>query len=179
VIRARSIRYAQPRLVEIVEVDVPEPGPGQVQVEALACGICAWDLHLYERGAASEPPSGHEGVGRVTRVGAGVTGIGVPGDLWHLRGLTVVNSSPSSALRDTWPAAIRLLQRGQFDLQPLVSHVVELEAYRAARARHEATRRLHEGRRQARRVNQRESADCARRGRTQPGRGKWHVYPFG
>jgi L-iditol 2-dehydrogenase len=284
---ARSIRYTGPRLVEIVEVDVPDPGPGQVQVAGLACGICAWDLHVYANGCAWQPPPGHEGVGRVIRAGSGVVAVGegdvvvgcelgfsevatrsagglyvlpgaaaaspehwlvepvscaitgldhcqvragdriavvgcgfmglllvqllgrcpldalvavdldagrlelarrfgatetvradeasveelralgldcvvdssgtqggldlssaivkdggrlnlfgwnhgtgsFPGDLWHMRGLTVVNSAPSSAVRDTWPAAIRLLGRGHVDLAPLVSHVVGLDGY--------------------------------------------------
>lgn len=296
--RARSIRYTSPRLVEIVEVDVPEPGPGEVQVEGLACGVCAWDLHVYEQGCAWQPPPGHEGVGRVTRVGPGVgwlsagdlvagcelgftelatraasglyllpqtaaaapehwlvepvscavTGLdhcnvragdrvavvgcgfmglllvqllarcpldtlvaidlderrldlarrfgatdtvlageadvddlrglwldcvvdssgaqagldlasrivrdggrlnlfgwnhgtgSFPGDLWHMRGLTVVNSAPNSALRDPWPAAIRVLQRGHVDLAPLVSHVVGLDGYPALLAEATATR---------------------------------------
>jgi threonine dehydrogenase-like Zn-dependent dehydrogenase len=54
-----------------------------------------------------------------------------PGDVWHMNGLTVVNSSPGSALRDPWPTAIRLLDRGLIDLGPLVSHVVKLHEYPA------------------------------------------------
>ena len=30
------------------EVAVPEPGPGEVLVKTLACGICGSDLHAYE-----------------------------------------------------------------------------------------------------------------------------------
>ena len=46
-----------------------------------------------------------------------------------MNGITVVNSAPNSALRDPWPAAIRLLDRGIIDLEPLVSHVVPLKEY--------------------------------------------------
>jgi threonine dehydrogenase-like Zn-dependent dehydrogenase len=63
-----------------------------------------------------------------------------PGDLWHMRGLTVVNSAPNSAVRDTWPVAIRLLQRGLVDLQPLISHIVALESYPALLAEASAAR---------------------------------------
>ena len=49
--------------------------------------------------------------------------------LWHLGGFTVVNSSPSSRLRDPFPIAIRLIQSGFFDLRPLVTHVVSLNEY--------------------------------------------------
>jgi threonine dehydrogenase-like Zn-dependent dehydrogenase len=54
-----------------------------------------------------------------------------PGDLWHMNGITVVNSAPSSAQRDPWPVAIRLLARRQIDLEPLVSHLVPLDQYPA------------------------------------------------
>ena len=54
-----------------------------------------------------------------------------PGDLWHMNGITVVNSAPNSAERDPWPAAIRMLQRRYIDLEPLVSHVVSLDEYPA------------------------------------------------
>ena len=54
--------------------------------------------------------------------------------LWHLGGYTIVNSSPSSKLRDTFPSAIRLLENGFFDLTPLVTHVVELADYPALMA---------------------------------------------
>jgi threonine dehydrogenase-like Zn-dependent dehydrogenase len=297
-LKARTIRYTRPRLVEIVEVDVPEPGPGEVLVEGLACGVCAWDLHVYEEGCAWEAPPGHEGIGRVVCAGVGVeavqagevvvgSGLGFaelalrserglyvlpeaaakspehwlvepvscavtgldhcqvgagdriavvgcgfmglllvqllgrcpldaliaidlderrlklarqfgatdaitpgevdpdelrrvgfdcvvdssgvqagldlasrivkdggrlnlfgwnhgtgsfPGDIWHMRGLTIVNSAPNSAVRDTWPIAIRMLARGYVELQPLVSHVVELDRYPALLAEATATR---------------------------------------
>lgn len=48
---------------------------------------------------------------------------------WHLGGFTVVNSSPSSKLRDTFPPAIRLIHQGVIDLRPLVTHVAPLREY--------------------------------------------------
>ena len=50
---------------------------------------------------------------------------------WHLGGFTVVNSSPSSRLRDPFPAAIRLIHQGIIDLRPLVTHVEALNNYPA------------------------------------------------
>lgn len=50
---------------------------------------------------------------------------------WHIGGFTVVNSSPSAQLRDPFPAAIRLIHQGVFDLRPLVTHVVALPEYPA------------------------------------------------
>ena len=48
---------------------------------------------------------------------------------WHLGGFTVVNSSPSSRLRDPFPPAIRLIHQGIIDLRPLVTHVQPLPQY--------------------------------------------------
>ena len=61
--------------VRLDEVPVPSPGPGEVLVRVLACGICASDLHV----AAGVTPAGtlpltlgHEAVGDVAAVGADV-----------------------------------------------------------------------------------------------------------
>jgi len=48
---------------------------------------------------------------------------------WHGGGFTVVNSSPSSQLRDPFPPAIRLMHQGIIDLRPLVTHVTPLGQY--------------------------------------------------
>ncbi len=58
------------------EVPVPEPGPGQVQVKIEASGVCHTDLHAAEGDWPVKPTPpfipGHEGVGHVSAVGAGV-----------------------------------------------------------------------------------------------------------
>jgi len=65
----------------------PEPGPDQILLKVLACGVCRTDLHIHdgELGEAKLPlVLGHEIVGRVEALGSGVTGfaigerIGVP-----------------------------------------------------------------------------------------------------
>ncbi len=64
-------------------IDRREPRPGDVQMELLFCGICHSDVHQArdEWGGAMFPMvPGHEIVGRVTRVGPGVTKFKV-GDL--------------------------------------------------------------------------------------------------
>ena len=284
--KTRSVNYTAKELVEIIELDVHDPGAGEVQIQGLASGICASDIHVYKNGVDWPTCAGHEGIGRVIKLGAGVsklkegdwvTGIGLgftefynkperdlyriplstrkpehwivepvaciitgldhchlkageriavvgcgfmglmfvqalshtlidrliaidinpkrlamakkfgateiidaaevdtqklqelsidtvidcsgdqkglelsskivrpggrlnlfgwnhgtatfPGDLWHMNGLTVVNSAPNSSLRDPWPAAIRLIDRGLIDLEPLVSHIVPLSEY--------------------------------------------------
>ena len=63
--------------LERVEVAVPLPGPDELLVEVLACGVCRTDLHVAEgdlpvhrRGVVP----GHEVVGRVAGIGARVAG---------------------------------------------------------------------------------------------------------
>ncbi len=65
----------------------PEPGPDQILLKVLACGVCRTDLHIHD-GELGEPKLplvlGHEIVGRVEALGSGVTGfamgerVGVP-----------------------------------------------------------------------------------------------------
>ena len=60
----------------IDEVPIPEPGPGMIQVRIQASGVCHTDLHAAEGDwpVKPNPPfiPGHEGVGFVSGVGAGV-----------------------------------------------------------------------------------------------------------
>jgi propanol-preferring alcohol dehydrogenase len=69
--------YGQP--LQIEEVPVPEVPPGQVLVKVAACGVCHTDLHAADGDWPVKPPlpfiPGHEGVGHVAAVGAGVRGI--------------------------------------------------------------------------------------------------------
>jgi propanol-preferring alcohol dehydrogenase len=56
-----------------VEKAVPEPGPGQVRLRVLVCGVCRTDLHLAEGDLAPRRPRvtpGHEVVGIVDALGA-------------------------------------------------------------------------------------------------------------
>ncbi|WP_030622893.1 Zn-dependent alcohol dehydrogenase [Streptomyces sclerotialus] len=67
--------------LEIAEIQLPDPGPGQVRVKLAAAGVCHSDLSL-SNGTLKQPvPAvlGHEGAGTVTAVGDGVTGL-APGD---------------------------------------------------------------------------------------------------
>jgi L-iditol 2-dehydrogenase len=81
------VRYST-KAMDARLVDVPEPiaGPGQLKLKVEYGGICSSDARVLTR---EQPPSprfrppvvvGHEGVGRVVAIGAGVTGFAV-GDL--------------------------------------------------------------------------------------------------
>ncbi|RBY84480.1 NDMA-dependent alcohol dehydrogenase [Blastococcus sp. TF02A-30] len=66
---------------EIVELEVRDPGPGEVLVEMAYAGLCHSDEHLRHANPGGRYPivGGHEGSGVVTAVGPGVTGV-APGD---------------------------------------------------------------------------------------------------
>ncbi|MDV3123556.1 quinone oxidoreductase [Mycobacterium sp. 21AC1] len=68
-----------PDVLEYEEIDVTEPGPGQVLVRNDAVGLNFLDTYLRSGRYAAATPfvPGHEGAGVVERVGAGVTDIGV------------------------------------------------------------------------------------------------------
>ena len=67
--------------VEVVDIVVPDPGPGEAVVAVEACGVCHTDLHYREGGINDEFPFllGHEAAGTVEAVGEGVTDL-APGD---------------------------------------------------------------------------------------------------
>ena len=59
--------------VEVVTINVPDPGPGEAVVKIQACGVCHTDLHYREGGINDEFPFllGHEAAGVVEAVGDG------------------------------------------------------------------------------------------------------------
>jgi S-(hydroxymethyl)mycothiol dehydrogenase len=67
--------------VELVTINVPDPGPGEALVQVQACGVCHTDLHYREGGINDEFPFllGHEAAGVVEAVGPDVTEV-APGD---------------------------------------------------------------------------------------------------
>jgi propanol-preferring alcohol dehydrogenase len=70
-------QFGKPLVIR--EWDVPVPGPGQILVKTEACGVCHTDLHAA-RGdwpVKPNPPfiPGHEGIGLVVAVGAGVKAV--------------------------------------------------------------------------------------------------------
>ncbi len=75
------IARAKGAAVELVDVTVPDPGPGEAVVDISACGVCHTDLHYREGGIGDDFPYllGHEAAGVVESVGEGVTDV-APGD---------------------------------------------------------------------------------------------------
>lgn len=67
--------------VELTDIVIPDPGPGEVVVSVAACGVCHTDLTYRDGGINDEFPFllGHEAAGTVESVGAGVDSVR-PGD---------------------------------------------------------------------------------------------------
>ena len=63
--------------LEIQDLPIPEPGPGQVLVRMETSGLCHTDIHAAHGDWPVKPSlpfiPGHEGVGLVEQFGAGVT----------------------------------------------------------------------------------------------------------
>ncbi|MFJ4285654.1 NAD(P)-dependent alcohol dehydrogenase [Paenarthrobacter nicotinovorans] len=74
----RASVLTSPKTIELQEVAVPEPQPGQVLVRVTAVGVCGSDTHFYETGSIGdivvEGPIvlGHETAGEIVAVGPGV-----------------------------------------------------------------------------------------------------------
>ena len=64
--------------LEWTELADPQPGPGEIRVKVAACGVCRTDLHVVD-GELPDPKvpmiPGHEIVGRIDLLGAGVEGL--------------------------------------------------------------------------------------------------------
>src|SRR4051794_16310307 len=66
--------------LDLIDRDEPVPGPGELRVRVSTCGVCRTDLHLAEGDLLPRRPDivpGHEVVGRVDGVGAGVSRFGI------------------------------------------------------------------------------------------------------
>lgn len=75
--KAKAIRYYGPKDVRYEDVDVPEPGPGEVLIKVKAAGFCGTDLEVYDgvmfyftSGMTYTPITpGHEWSGEVVATG--------------------------------------------------------------------------------------------------------------
>ncbi|NNG37826.1 S-(hydroxymethyl)mycothiol dehydrogenase [Flexivirga sp. ID2601S] len=89
--------------VELVDIVIPDPGPGEAVVNVEACGVCHTDLHYREGGINDEFPFllGHEAAGTVEAVGEGVTDV-APGDFVILNWRAVCGQCRACAKGKPW-----------------------------------------------------------------------------
>ena len=108
--------------VEIREIEVPDPGPGEVRVRVQACGVCHTDLHYREGAINDEFPFllGHEAAGTVDAVGTGVDDLD-PGDFVVLNWRAVCGQCRACRRGRPWYcfATHNATQKMTLDRQPL------------------------------------------------------------
>ena len=108
---------------EIIEREIPSPGPGQVRIRVHACGVCHSDLYTKEGlwpGLQFPRIPGHEVAGVIDEVGSGVTtwtkgdraGVG-----WH-GGQD--NTCPACRAGDFGD-----VDKGHFDMPVVVDHTTQ------------------------------------------------------
>ena len=94
--RARAIYLVGPETVELREVDVPRPGPGELLIAIEAATTCGTDLKVFRRGGHPRMlqvpgPFGHEMTGRIVAVGGGARR--ADGERWREGDAVVVANS--------------------------------------------------------------------------------------
>src|SRR5687768_10814378 len=108
--------------VEVVTIEVPDPGPGEALVRIQACGVCHTDLHYREGGINDDFPFllGHEAAGVVESVGPDVTSV-EPGDFVILNWRAVCGACRSCRRGRPWYcfSTFNATQKMTLDGQPL------------------------------------------------------------
>jgi S-(hydroxymethyl)mycothiol dehydrogenase len=89
--------------VELVDIVVPDPGPGEAVVDIETCGVCHTDYHYREGGISDDFPFllGHEAAGRVSAIGEGVTHVAV-GDFVVLNWRAVCGECRACVRAEPW-----------------------------------------------------------------------------
>ena len=72
-----SLRFKGRSEIDVVDVAVPVPGPGQVAIDTVASALCGSELHGYVGPGFETGNFGHEGAGIVSALGDGVSGLQV------------------------------------------------------------------------------------------------------
>ncbi|MFD4553868.1 Zn-dependent alcohol dehydrogenase [Streptomyces sp. NPDC058469] len=92
--------------LEIAEIDLPDPGPGQVRIRLAAAGVCHSDLSLTNGTMRVPVPAvlGHEGAGTVVAVGEGVTHVS-PGTSVILNWAPSCGTCHACTLGEVWLCA--------------------------------------------------------------------------
>jgi len=71
----KAVRLEGDGCVAVVEVDDPEPSPGEVVVKTAVSALCGSEMSTYRGEGMAQGNSGHEGAGTVEKVGEGVDGL--------------------------------------------------------------------------------------------------------
>ncbi len=74
--KIEAVFMLKERTTEIRQVELPPLEWDEVQVDVVACGVCAWDSYLFKGRDLRQPfpfPFGHEAVGIIRKVGSNVS----------------------------------------------------------------------------------------------------------
>ena len=84
--------------LEIADIDIRPPGPGEVEVAIAACAVCHSDIHGMDGAWGGYLPAvyGHEAAGNVTAIGEGITDI-AKGDPVLVTPIRACGTCPSCA----------------------------------------------------------------------------------
>lgn len=107
----RATVLVEPNRIETWEVDIADPEPGGALVKVLIGGVCGSDVHIMTGEAGVMPFPiilGHEGVGRVEKLGAGVVAdyAGIPvkdGDLVYWAPIALCHRCHSCTVLEETP----------------------------------------------------------------------------
>ena len=71
----KAATILQPKQIEVQELPVPEPAPGELLVRVMASGICGTDVHIFQGEYLGSYPiiPGHEFAGVIEQIGSAVT----------------------------------------------------------------------------------------------------------
>jgi alcohol dehydrogenase, propanol-preferring len=116
----RAYRLIGAGRAELVDLPLPEPGPGEVLLRVLAAGVCRTDLALLRSGGNGLPlpvTLGHEIVGEVVALGEGVavSGRGAIVAVYELLGCSrcvACARGHDNVCRDVVPGAIGITRDG-------------------------------------------------------------------
>jgi len=123
-----------PEVLQYVEIDVPEPGPGEVAVQIGAAGVNFIDIY-HRQGVYPMPMPfvlGREGAGRVIATGSGVTGVEVGDRVAWLqvpRSYAEVTVGPADRLIPV-PDGLSDEQAAALALQGLTAQSLATDVYR-------------------------------------------------
>ena len=67
-----AIVIQKPKEIQLVQRDIPEPGPGEVLIQVMASGICGTDIHIFNGEYLGAYPviPGHEFSGVIVSIGS-------------------------------------------------------------------------------------------------------------
>ena len=55
--KAQTIEYSKEGAISVLEHELGDPGPGEIQIQGAVCGICSWDIATCKLGSGMARPA--------------------------------------------------------------------------------------------------------------------------